>query len=524
MPFKITQSSNRSNLLENLIGDTTGLQNLRVTSLTGDGRAFGTFKGGIVDNSLVDDPFRLTSGIALSTGRVVDIAGGNISSMESGTDFSPNGNAGDTIKLNIDFFADGTKDKLFFQYVFGSEEFYEFAGKFNDSFSLTLNGINYAVLPDVRRSAVSINNLASSSLDRSSPYLLNNLPNEGFAKDTIRLNAFTVPLIFEAPLKLNQVNNLEIIVQDSRDGIFDSAVMIKAGTLGTIRPIDIPVDVNNPTKILPLPNPNPVSNLNPIVNPIVGEFTSGAFTTDTVGKIQIDYLFDGGSYRGEVGIFSLDQMQSLLANSIEFVREAARRSVSNTSLGHVVISDITDGAKYSGKMGRDRKNFNRGDYKGVQSFDMKPGSAFAILFVPNGSIQQLLDDPTRPPSQPFFSLVKAGSTDIFQNRQLAAVDDNKSIWAFEDLAINQKSDRDYNDVVFRIAGASTISTPSLSELVNPKRDWRSSKAGQNVLSESLPLGSALQNPMISSQQNDPFKVTNVPTAPLMSTSNNTIAP
>jgi hypothetical protein len=539
MPFQISQSKNRRKLLENLIGDTTGLRGIQVTSLTGDGRAFGTFEGSIA--SLTDDPFRLTSGIVLSTGRVVDIAGANIDDRKGGsgtsgkqaipikydlnTDFSSVGSEGDEIRLQIKFFADGSqgKDKLYFQYVFGSEEFYEYAGsQYNDSFSLILNGVNYARLPNNIQSQVSINNLASSPLDRSSPYLLENSSTNGFVRSSTRLDAFTVPLIFEAPLELNKENTLEIVLKDEYDGLYDSAVLLKAGTFGTTRPIDILVDVNNPEVILPSPNPTPKPN--PNLDPILREFTSGAFIADAAGEVQIDYLFDGGLYQGEVGIFSLDQMQSLLSNSTEFVREAARRSVSKTSLGHVVISDITDGAKYSGEMEGDRENFNQGGYKGIQSFDMKPGSAFVILFVPNGSIKQLLEDPINSPSQPLFSLVKAGSTDIFQNRQLAVVDDNRSIWAFEDLAINQESDRDYNDVVFRISGASTISAPSLSELVNPKRDWRSSNAGQKVLSESLPLGSALQNLTISSQQNDPFKVNNVPTAPLMFNSNNTIVP
>ena len=506
-----------------------------MTSLTGDSRAFGTFEGSIA--SLTDDPFRLTSGIVLSTGRVVDIAGANTDDRNGGsgtsgkqaipikydlnTDFSPVGSEGDEIRLQIKFFADGSqgKDKLYFQYVFGSEEFYEYAGsQYNDSFSLILNGINYARLPNNLQSQVSINNLASSPLDRSSPYLLENSSTNGFVRSSTRLDAFTVPLIFEAPLELNKENTLEIVLKDEYDGLYDSAVLLKAGTFGTTRPIDILVDVNNPGVILPSPNPNP----NPNLNPILKEFTSGAFIADAAGEVQIDYLFDGGLYQGEVGIFSLDQMQSLLSNSTEFIREAARRSVSKTSLGHVVISDITDGAKYSGEMEGDRENFNKGGYKGIQSFDMRPGSAFAILFVPNGSIKQLLEDPLNSPSQPLFSLVKAGSTDIFQNRQLATVDENRSIWAFEDLAINQESDRDYNDVVFRISGASTINAPSLSELV--KQDWRSSKAGQQVLSESVPLGSARQNPAISSQQNGPFRITNVPTALLMSTSNSTIAP
>jgi hypothetical protein len=162
MPFQISQSNNRSNLLENLIGDTAGLRDLQITSLVGDSRAFGTFS---------EDPFRLRSGIVLSTGRVADLPGINTiagNGTDLSTDFGTIGPQGDTIQLQISFFADDSKDSLYFQYVFGSEEFKEYAGEFNDQFSLLLNGINYAVFPD--GSLATINNLVSSRSDNGKTF------------------------------------------------------------------------------------------------------------------------------------------------------------------------------------------------------------------------------------------------------------------------------------------------------------------------------------------------------------------
>jgi len=233
--FTITQDNNRNQLLNSLLGDTSGLSNFSMR-LIGDSRAFGTF---------TDDPFALKSGIVLSTGRVIDIAGTNTedggffpSSQDLSTDFAPfNSPLGDSITMQIDFDADDTKDTLYFQYVFGSEELVEYAGQFNDSFSLRLNGFNRAELRN--GDAVTINNLAKTPFGPySSDFVYNPVGTEP-ASDQTKLDGYTKPFTFEGPLIKNARNSLVINVQDSRDGRFDSAVFLKAGTFGTSRPPDI---------------------------------------------------------------------------------------------------------------------------------------------------------------------------------------------------------------------------------------------------------------------------------------------
>jgi hypothetical protein len=65
------------------------------------------------------------------------------------------------------------------------------------------------------------------------------------------------------------------------------------------------------------------------------------------GQVSIDYLFDGGLYQGELAIFSLEGMEQFETDLNEFIAEAARRALSNSELGHVVISDSTRGSKVS---------------------------------------------------------------------------------------------------------------------------------------------------------------------------------
>lgn len=235
--FSVTQNNAGEQLLQSLLGNTAGLSNFEITP-TGDSRAFGTF---------TNDPFKLKSGIVLSTGKVVDLAGANVAdggtSVSFGnpndlsTDFGIPENEGDTITLQIDFDADDTKEKLYFQYVFGSEEFLEYAGDFNDSFSLSLNGINLAKLPSGR--PVSVNELATQSGPLDSNFVYNFATN-GAVRTETRLDGYTQPFTFEGDLIKKGRNSLVITVKDDRDGILDSAVFIKGGTLGTTRPPAIP--------------------------------------------------------------------------------------------------------------------------------------------------------------------------------------------------------------------------------------------------------------------------------------------
>ncbi|MCS6814453.1 MAG: hypothetical protein NZ772_12920 [Cyanobacteria bacterium] len=88
-----------------------------------------------------------------------------------------------------------------------------------------------------------------------------------------------------------------------------------------------------------------------ITSPYLTPYTSGYFLTDSTGKIGIDYLFDGGGYRGQLALFSLEGMETLVPGSPEFIKEAARRALSKSELGYIVIDDPTEGARFKGELG-----------------------------------------------------------------------------------------------------------------------------------------------------------------------------
>ncbi|WP_246259765.1 choice-of-anchor L family PEP-CTERM protein [Oxynema aestuarii] len=248
MAFSITPGT--SNLLDTLLGDTTGLSDFSLTTI-GSSQAFGQF---------TDDPFGLGSGIVLSTGKVAEIPGENTLSVydfDLNHDFAPtalpgysSGELGDNIQLDLSFFADSSVEKLFFNYVFGSEEFREYGGSpFNDSFELLLNGINLAKLSDGQN--VTINNLVPSydnpSLDH--PDYINNPVGSGV---NTKLDGYTRTLGFEGLLAQNNRNTLSIRIKDVGDGWLDSAVFIQAGSVGTV-PVTAPgVSVPEPSLLLGL--------------------------------------------------------------------------------------------------------------------------------------------------------------------------------------------------------------------------------------------------------------------------------
>ena len=374
-PFIIDINNDGSELLKALLGTTKSLSNFTI-SLIGDGRAFGTFE---------DDPFLLSSGIVVSTGKVTDIQGVNTidggfdspGQKDLSTDFGLPGNTNDSISIKIDFDADSTVEKLFFQYVFGSEEFVEYGGQFNDSFSLSLNGINLAKLRSGK--AVSVNNIVPNPFSGYDPDFIYNSVEAGAANSATKLDGYTKPFIFEGNLIPNSKNSLVINVKDDRDGLLDSAVFIKGGTLGTVRPPEIGVDEegntgnkpplvvdgsgntdNNPALVVG-GGDNTDNNPSLVVdgggntdnNPLAIPLQQKAFKNSAnnvflleggAQKLQFNLSGSDGSFINEVGVFAVDDEQGKI-NGIApdqpgYQQAALRRS-------QVVFSALSKGGLFN---------------------------------------------------------------------------------------------------------------------------------------------------------------------------------
>ncbi|GAB4237932.1 MAG: hypothetical protein Kow0049_24170 [Stanieria sp.] len=235
--------------------------------------------------------------------------------------------------------------------------------------------------------------------------------------------------------------------------------------------------INTGTQTIPLLK---VNDLSP--NHI---FDNGTFIVDATGQVQFDYLYDGGWFQGELAVFSVKGMEAYIPGSVEFIKEAAKRALSNSTQGRILAQDATEGAKFQAQLGWEN-NFNSGEYKGIKTFAFNPGDEVAFMMTQNVSIEALYQNPSQMSQWgklPIFSIAQANPYGKAAN-QLVAVDNNGTL-AFDDTRIDQgKSDQDYNDMVFQVRGLQGNNIASMNNLVNTERDWRTHKVGKQLLSHS----------------------------------------
>jgi len=177
-------------------------------------------------------------------------------------------------------------------------------------------------------------------------------------------------------------------------------------------------------------------------------------------------------------------MQEFVPDSEALIKEVARRALSNSSLGYIAISDSTEAAKFSSFEGEN--NFNIGEYRGIKTFAMTPGDELGIILVPNGTIQQVYDNPgIGGDKKPLFSIATANSSDAFQPGQIASVANGGSIFVMEDMGIGEGSDRDYNDIIFSLKGA-TPKVISMDDVIAKNSDWRTSEKAKELIAYAAP--------------------------------------
>ncbi|WP_293279172.1 DUF4114 domain-containing protein [Microcoleus sp. PH2017_31_RDM_U_A] len=243
------------------------------------------------------------------------------------------------------------------------------------------------------------------------------------------------------------------------------------------------------------------SNTNPSTNLSItaaANSPSGTFLVDNQGQVKFDYVFDGGYFTGEIGIFSLSGMEAFTPGTPEFIAEAARRVLTNSTLGNIVIRDSTEGAKFTGSMPGEY-DFGSGEYQGIKTFNMTPGDTFAVMFVPSGTVQSSLQYSWLwdlfPENRPLFSIATANPNDTAHLLQIADITGSGNTFALEDMS-SANSDRDYNDLIFKISGA-TGNAPLLDTVINPDKEWRNTPLGQQLLAEANPPNSDNNPPVVS---------------------------
>lgn len=222
-----TPNNNAQDLAETIVGG--GIQILNPVLECGNNGA-GTFTGGGALG--IDSGVLLTCGnVNIAEGPNNDLgAGQDVNGGNSDADLQSIGgtNMFDVCTLEFDFIPQG--DEVTFYYIFGSEEYPEYAppnnSGFNDVFGLFISGPgilgtqNIAVLPN--GTYVSINNV--NAITNNAYYITNTGNSTEYDGYTTRLQAF----IQVTPC---ETYHLKFAIADRGDGIYDSGVFIEENSL-----------------------------------------------------------------------------------------------------------------------------------------------------------------------------------------------------------------------------------------------------------------------------------------------------
>jgi len=193
--------------------------------------------------------FGITSGIIMTSGNI-DIAPGpnttGSAGLNNGGGSDPDlvAHAGTNIQdaavLEFDFIPE--TDEIWFNYVFASEEYHEYAGAFfNDVFGFFLSGpgINGTFTNSAENIArvpgsmtyVTINTVNNGTSNQgpcvNCQYFIHN------SMDVIQYDAHTTVLTAYFELTASETYHMKLAVGDAADGIYDTGVFIEAGSLAS---------------------------------------------------------------------------------------------------------------------------------------------------------------------------------------------------------------------------------------------------------------------------------------------------
>lgn len=226
-----------ADLVESILGpDIQSYSNVTFTGFTGTPEASaGLFNGGNAAGIGIEE------GIVLSCGFISTSIGPNSSDGIS-VDLSLGGDADlttlasqstfDATRLEFDFVP--LYDELFIEFVFGSDEYTEWIGSYNDVFAFFLNGTNIAVVPSTN-TPISINTINPGL---NSAYYKNNESFPGpFCNE---MDGFTTVMVATGNVNPNVTNHIKLAIADGGDHALDSWVFFKAEGFSGVDP-EVPI-------------------------------------------------------------------------------------------------------------------------------------------------------------------------------------------------------------------------------------------------------------------------------------------
>jgi hypothetical protein len=218
-----------------LVQDTLINGCVQASNVTANNGAYGYFR------NPGNPHFPFESGIVMSTGAISAAAGPNTSTSSSGA--SPGSgsdpdlaalvsgaNINDACVIEFDFIP--ASDSIVFNYIFGSEEFPEYANSsFNDVFGFFLSGpgingpytnnaINIALLPN--NMPVTINNVHNYNYYYASPNSGQTSPGSYYG--AVQFDGNTILLTARAEVQACQTYHIKLAIGDRSDSSYDSGV------------------------------------------------------------------------------------------------------------------------------------------------------------------------------------------------------------------------------------------------------------------------------------------------------------
>lgn len=216
---------------------------------SGQPSQIGTFSNGISNIGFSEGIVMATGNAQVTTGiNSTDNADMGFAISTPDSDLSELSAGGDTYDMaNIEFDFRPTQSSVAFEFVFASEEYCEYVNsEFNDAFGFFISGPgingpfngaeNIALVPTTP-TFVAINNVNHLL---NSAYFTNNTPPTGIlcgqtgvntpAVNQIQFDGFTKKITARANLQTCKTYRISLKIADVADGIFDSAVFLKAGS------------------------------------------------------------------------------------------------------------------------------------------------------------------------------------------------------------------------------------------------------------------------------------------------------
>ncbi|TAD89998.1 MAG: DUF4114 domain-containing protein, partial [Oscillatoriales cyanobacterium] len=151
-------------------------------------------------------------------------------------------------------------------------------------------------------------------------------------------------------------------------------------------------------------------------------------------------------------------------------------------------------------------DWGSGPYSGLKTFTMTPDDTFAVMLIPNGTVQGSYTNQWLwelfPEHRPVFSIHPTNSNNSDYQLEIADVTGSGNTIAIEDLPAAQ-ADGDYNDIIVSFIGA-TGNAPPIGTVINPAQEWRTTPLGQQIINyaNSLVLNDTIPPAIAATLTND----------------------